>query len=331
MKYKLKKESLVGTIKDIMKENDIKKENIVIPLAAFGVVTIISAATIISSYKSANPSRQKEIEKVYDDTKIVREIDYNYFNQNSIIDFENYDVATIAKMDENYGSLYSENDVILYRNQYGDIVHDKALKWGIDENLLLAILTEESRQGGIVNLMQIEFDAWKDVPFKVYDFQNDKYVDILLTDNQEKYNDPAYLTISRADLTNPETNISIGAAIMQNSLYSMNYHVPAAIQCYNYGLTKMNNEVFKNMENTSFKTKNEVLNDQYDFTFMNNTVSGYGDANYFYDVLRFINPDLAEINVLKRTEDGNETVTFDIKKLLDNYHEYQENSLGNKI
>ena len=329
-KYKLQKNSLRGLVREILKENDIKKEHITIPLAAFGAVTIMGIASVVS-FSHNNPVDSGEDTKIEIENEIVSNpaIDLNIYD--SSIDFENYDMETIAKLDENFGSLYNEYDVTLYREKYGDIVHDKALKWGIDENLLLAVLTEESRQGTVLNLMQIEFDVWKDVPFKVYDFQNEKYVDILLTDDMEKYNNSSYLTINRADLDNPETNISIGAAIMQNSLINMNYHIPAAIQCYNYGVTKMNNSVFTNMEQESFKTKNDVLNDQYELQFMNNTISGYGDDKYLYDVARFINPALTNISVLKHTENGNEVVQFNVKKLLDDYHKYHENNLGNKI
>lgn len=329
MKYKLQRKSLKGFIKSIMKENNIKKEDIIIPIAGLGVVTVLWTSSLILINHRASNSFYSDSKHIFNKQKIAYEQEID--NYEELVNYDNYDIKTIAKLDDNYGSLYNENDVLSYRNKYGDIVHDKAVKWGIDENLLLAILTEESRQGTVLNLMQIEFDSWKDVPFRVYDFEKEQYVDILLTDDVEKYNSPNYITINRDDLNNPETNISIGAAIMQDSLSNMNYHVPAAIQCYNYGVTKMNNTVFVNMEQESSKTKNVVLNDQYDLEFMNNTILGYGDPNYLYDVARFINPNLAIITILKHTENGNEEIRFDIKKLLDGYHKYQENDLGHKL
>lgn len=327
--YKLQRKKLKVLIKGIMKENNVKKEDIIIPIAGIGVVTLLWATSLIAIdhgiakpvYENSNRSYSKE--------KIIVSNVTNEFED--IIDLENYNLETIAKLDENYGSLYEQNDVTLYCNKYSNIVHEKAAKWGIDENLLLAILTEESRQGNVLNLMQIDFDVWKNVPFKVYDFENEKYVDILLTDDLEKYNDSRYITINRSDLDNPETNISIGAAIFQDSLIKMNYHIPAAIQCYNYGVAKMNDDVFPNMEQDSFKRKTDVLSDQYDFSFMNNTIPGYGDSIYLYNVARFINPNVSVLSVIRHTENGNEEVRFDMKKLIDNYHKYQENNLGNKI
>lgn len=245
---------------------------------------------------------------------------------NTIIDFENYDLTSMDRFISDLGSLYNTEEAINYRIKYEDIVIEKASKWGIDPNLAMAILTQESRGANTSNIMQINFNVWQGESFKVYDFENNKYVDILLTEDPVLYNSDKYLTINKQNLENPKTNISIGLAMLQYCIKRMNYDIPAGTQCYNYGPTSMDNLVFAETYTNTYRTRESLLSDQYDFSFMNYTYAyDKGDNDYFYHVARFLNPDEYNIKVKKPNEfDTVSEIVFDYGKLKRELEQFKE-------
>ena len=293
----------------------------------FGVyVSIIGVTTLVGSIAIASTSpklgtKKEAAEPVHDFDKAAYEINVN---QESTIDFENYDTVSLNKFCDSACSLYESDDAIAYRQKYGEIVEAKAKKWGIDPNLAMAVLTQESRGGNTTNIMQINFRVWAGKPFRVYDFEQDKYVDILLTDDPTLYNNDKYLTINQANLQNESTNISIGLAMFQYSLSSMKYDIPAGCQCYNYGPTSMNNKVFPETYAKSYRAKEAILANQFDFSFMNYTYAyELGDDDYFYHISRFLDPNQETITVKEKDINGVTILhDFEYQKLIKEYKEY---------
>ncbi len=319
-KYIRTKDKIIDRIN---RENEIKKKLIV--ATSLGVVVLVGLGIgmTVNSVKESN-MKYEAPKHDFNANRIEQFADIP--SEHSLIDFENYDSVSLNNFCDNVGSLYFEDDVTSYRTKYEEMVNAKAEKWGIDPNLAMAILTQESRSGKTTNLMQIGFKVWQGESFKVYDFDNQKYVDILLTNDPVLYNSDKYLTINETDLQNPSTNISIGCAMLQYSMKRMNYDIPAGIQCYNYGARSMDEKVFPETFNNTYLDKEAILADQNNFSFMNYTYAyDKGDNNYFYNVSRFLNPYESCITIKEVTE--SETYrdhVFRYEQLKREYKEYQE-------
>jgi hypothetical protein len=134
--------------------------------------------------------------------------------------------------------LSQEDDVIALREQYWDVAKRAEDRWGIDARVLLAMLTQESR-GKETNLMQIEFDAIDDSIMTVYNFQEERYMRVVFTNNPDKYAGKVDMTLNQAELTNPITQLGAAAIIMNyNNLNDFNaiLNPCAMIDEYNKGL-----------------------------------------------------------------------------------------------
>lgn len=200
----------------------------------------------------------------------------------------------------NYEYIDTVKQQYAYEN-YHELVNKFANKWGMSPNIPMSVLTQESG-GKNTNLMQIQFDSWIDMPITGYNFENDTKQTIVLTDRPQDYNGKGYTTISRSDLKNPYTNISVGTLILNYSIKHMNYHISAGLQAYNFGLYNMDTVLNKTAEETGI-SKEELLADQSNTSFTDYTnIISVGDSNYLSNVVRFNMDDEFYINEL--TPDG---------------------------
>lgn len=206
----------------------------------------------------------------------------------------------VPTADINYEYIDTVKQQYAYENYY-ELVSKFANKWGMSPNIPMSVLTQESG-GKNPNLMQIQFDSWIDMPISGYNYENNTKQTIVLTDTPEKYNSKGYTTISRSDLKNPYTNISIGTLILNYSIKHMNYHISAGLQAYNFGLYNMDTVLNKTAEETGV-SKEELLADQSNTSFTDYTdIISVGDSNYLSNVVRFNMDDEFFINEM--TPDG---------------------------
>ena len=116
-------------------------------------------------------------------------------------------------------------------NKYRDLCDFAGYKWGVSPNLVVAMMCQESRAGKLSdNLFRIEFDTNKGEVFTAYNFMDNKYDNIVLTDNPADYYGKGYICITKSDLDNPKTNISVATAMIASRASKMNYHIPSTIQ-----------------------------------------------------------------------------------------------------
>ena len=156
--------------------------------------------------------------------------------------------------------------------------------------------------------MQIDFGVNKDGIIKVYNFNDNRYDKFVLTDNPSKYSNQGITCISREDLNNPKTNISIGTAMLASHAKDLNYHIPSAIQSFNFGVDRTNRAL------ALAGNTDEIKNDQTNLNFMNYTdqvniildkdgnEKRVGDSEYLKNVMRYI-------HVYDESR-GNDTITF---------------------
>lgn len=214
----------------------------------------------------------KEVEENYNETS----------NTNEIIEEKPSDIAYIR-----YDDLTDSDTYIGAYEEYYTIVEKYANKWGISPNIIMAMLTQESA-GKQSNLMQIQFDSWIDGVLTEYDFVNERYQSIVLTDNPEMYEGKNITVITREDLQNKVTNISVACVILRHCLEKMDYNILASIQAYNLGWPNMNTVLKTTSENTGLSV-DELLSDQTNTEFTNYTyIVNCGDSNYVSNVVRYL-------------------------------------------
>lgn len=301
-------------------------------LLTASILVVIMLATTAGLIKSNTEKFQitDEIENDYDELielnssviletdDITASVDFESINKetNSLLDELERDNQLIA--DEPITSTYLRYDTEIDEvkaehayNNYYEIVENYATKWGISPNLAMSMLTQESG-GYSVNLMQIQFDSWIDMPLTTYNFNDNRYDTIVLTDHPEDYKGKGYICITRTDLNNPKTNISVGCIILKKSCEYMNYHISAGIQCYNFGTGNME-KVLNATAKAEGLSRDELLADQTNLDFTNYTnIIDVGDPSYLQNVIRYI----------QNPENG-----FSIK-YIDEFGEIQEESIA---
>lgn len=203
------------------------------------------------------------------------------------LDQDNYNLVNVSFNDEFDEVKY--NNVI--RNYYGD-TEERAPRWGVSTNLALSLMSQES--GGYVeNLMQVQWGSWADQPITVFNFEKNEYEKIVLTETPEKFQNQGITQfISKEDLKNPKTNISIGCIILRYSFDQMGHNMVAAIQAYNFGVNNMNKVLDAAAEDLG-TTREELLKNQNDTSYLNyRYIIDVGDPLYVEHTLRYLqNPD----------------------------------------
>lgn len=192
------------------------------------------------------------------------------------------DVAPISSYEQEaialkYEDRSQDTKAIQTKARYGDLIAKNAKKCGVDPNIVLGIATQESgnheyglREGSQGGLMQIEMSTWRGQEITYYDFDDNAYYVIKITDENVK------------DVDN---NILIGCAILQNELKTFNYNILLAVQSYNMGYPNMNKILDATSINTGM-TKTQIINDSSCLDWLNYThVPGCGDPNYINNVL----------------------------------------------
>lgn len=236
----------------------------------------------------------EEYDQMIDELETV--VDEYTESQNTIIEEKPIDTAYLR-----YDDLTNTNTYIGAYEDYYSIVEKYANKWGISPNIIMAMLTQESA-GKKVNLMQIQFDSWHDQVLTEYDFVNGRYQSIVLTDTPEKYAGQNITVITREDLNNKVTNISVACVILRYCLEQMDFNVLAAIQAYNLGCPNMDKVMNETSRNVGVSV-DDLLSDQTNTEFTNYThIVDCGDPNYVTNVFRYLTD--GEITIQTLNEDG---------------------------
>ena len=184
---------------------------------------------------------------------------------------------------------------------YGDLTNEIGKKYGVSPSLIKAMITQESA-GVNPNLMQIQFDSWIDMLLVTHDFVNDKDVKLVLTDNPDEY-DSDVVTISRDELLNPKTNISVGTVLLRETASYYDYNIPMSIQAYNFGIGNMD-KVINQLAYVTNDTYDGVVSNRNEIDFMNYTnIINVGDFEYLFHVMRYV--DSSEINISYLDENNN--------------------------
>lgn len=218
---------------------------------------------------------------------------------------ETFDIDNVIEMiidDDNNQINYDfercldSSDFKYVDETYGDLINEVCEKYGLSPSLIKAMITQES-SGVNPNLMQIQFDSWIDMLLVSHDFVNDKEVKLVLTDTPEEYSDDV-ITISRDELLDPKTNISVGTVIFREVAAYYDYNIPLSIQAYNFGIGNMDN-VISQLSYVTNESYDSIVADKNEIDYMNYTnIINAGDYEYLYHVMRYVDSDNLYISYL---------------------------------
>lgn len=265
-------------------------------LKIMGIKVAVGTLTMTSLISISHANEKKHGVFSSNENEMNAEIDYDNsiplpdnvsldYKEENIFDSSNTAGQDITHLDFS-NDRYSSTGEYAY-NTYYSIVDVCAKQRGISPSLVIALLTQESA-GLDSNLMQIQFSSWEDQVLCSYDFSSNIEQKYVLTNHKEKYNGKDIICISKEDLKNSMTNISVGCILLMESFKSMNYHIGAGIQCYNLGVGNMR----KVLAQTAFSTGvsiEDILSNQSNLDFMDYTgIVRCGDPEYLNHVLRYM-------------------------------------------
>ena len=193
----------------------------------------------------------------------------------------------------------NSQDMINNVAKYKEDIDYASKKWGVSPNIIGAIMSQESSAGTAAdsdNIMEIKFDCHKDEIKTVYNFAENKYEKIVLTDDVDN---PLYKNcdsiITQDDLKNEHTAISVGTAILASCAKNRLYNIPLAIQDYNLGYGNVNKILTITRDKEGYNSVADISDDQKNLSFTKYTyyVTGfdnkYGDKDYVKNVAKYIN------------------------------------------
>lgn len=200
------------------------------------------------------------------------------------------DVKTIHL---DYEDWSSSNKAYITRSYYSEMITKYANMYGIDPDLVIAVATQESRDGihtpvmdpgGATGLMQIQNSVWVGNNVSAYNFETGEVETLSVT--KERIEDVSY-------------NIRIGCMILQNTMEYMHYNTLAGIQCYNMGYGNMM-KILNTCSKETGRSVDEILKDVNNTDWMNyRKIITVGEKKYVERVLAWMGEDV-NIEILKR-------------------------------
>ncbi len=287
-----------------------KNKKLAKTIMAFG--TFIALATITPNNNSNNVNNESIVNEI-NENSLEEQINEEEIFENTSNEV-NYleDRVGLAKLQlDTILSDNTPNFIFDYKNdnlenfentkRYEEIFEKYGQMYGISPNLLMAIASQES--GGnhfdylygypAIGIMQIESSVFCNSKISAYNFLEDKEETLLITDE---------------NIRDLDTNIKIGAMLLQYALEYNNYNIPLGIQTYNFGTTNIDT-VLNSCEQISGISTAQMKNDmnenewRYYREFLN-----IGDSQYVEHVLSYLPNE--KITVKNR---ANQSISLNIK------------------
>ena len=177
-----------------------------------------------------------------------------------------------------------------------DIIHERGPRWGVGENLLHDIISQESAGGSLTNIGQFEFDIWKDHPITIHNFEDNKDVTVVFSNDEAKWNGKADMVITEENLKNKKTSISTAAIILRYYLDLYNQNIPLAIQAYNRGETNMNALIEKTCAAEGI-SREELINNPSNLSWIKYAWKDENGLTYFEEVIKHLNSDQLDYGI----------------------------------
>jgi len=258
------------------------------PIAIESIENINDTNSYVKTKEIVSPNYLSNIDDLFVEKEEIQEI-----NEDDFVEKEDYLIEELEPMDTYYSNIdldiedrSQEDDVIAIREKYGEEALRAQNRWGIDARILLAILTQESHDND-QNLTQITFDAYADQILNVYNFQEERYMKVVFTNNPDKFRNEVDMTLSEEELKNPLTIIGATAIIINNNNlndYNAILNPSAMIDQYNKGLTK-----FTEVLDYTPGSREEILGNPNNIDFIAyDKACGVGDPDYVLNTMQYV-------------------------------------------
>lgn len=183
-------------------------------------------------------------------------------------------------------SMITDEGKIEQNKQLMTEIGNASRKTGISYNILNDVISQEW-SGKEKNIMHIIPESWMDQVVSFHNYETDKDQTFVITEEPSKWTGKVDFTITKAELENRQTNINVGADLIQYCLKEFDYNILLGLQAYNNGI----NAVKNTLEYTSSKTGvsvEDIMNDPTNTTWMTYVpyVINNGDPNYAKNVLK---------------------------------------------
>ncbi len=242
----------------------------------------IKNANNSNSILTEEQEKEKAAIEDKEDVEYKKFLDSYFINdENLIVDSEQFHYNDSKNKEKKVNDEKFQNT----KNNYFNIISKYSKIYGVDENLMLAIATqergahsEEIDQGNGIGLFQANLDAWNMKEITAYNFETNEYETEFVTEEK---------------LKSLDFNVKFGCMSFQNNLNYANYNIPVAIQMYNYGIGNMN-LMFDYMANEQNCQITDFYNDPSNLswinytTFVNGGDKSRGDDEYLKHVMNYV-------------------------------------------
>jgi len=284
-----------------LKKNQIRKQKVKRFSAISGTLIIsgIMITNIINDYLAINDKNKDYIDTdiIVTTTSETKDPTLPFTEEKTNENISSYETDNIKEYEINFESDIDSIKLQNVKTLYGEKIAKYAKEFGIDEQIMMAIATQEygidswNLDGPGVGLMQIELKEWDGKDLRVFNYEREEYENVHIT--AEK-------------LLDVDFNIRTACMIFRNCLTSTNYNLLAAIQKYNFGHGNVEN-VFKETYGNDidfYETCENCDNSWLEYR----EIIKEGDSEYLEKILSYIE-DLDDIEVKKEKE----IVKFSIK------------------
>ena len=199
-----------------------------------------------------------------------------------------------------YQKTEEANPIATIKSNYGAMIAEMSMRFGIDEELICAVIAQESR-GTASNLMQIEANHIGH-PHTAFDKKEGRVITVVPTESM---------------LNNPYDSILLGVIILRNCSDDFKNNPWLTLQAYNFGSNGMKT-VLKIYAEEHHMTVDEVMEDPYNLEWFpyREYYRKYfgekaGDLNYVENVMQWYQGDSIILEETPKTPAR--TVSFEMK------------------
>lgn len=260
---------------------------------------IVEAAPAVVSIESYPIDINSKYMTTDDEQEITKLVD--------IADIKNETKQEIVNI--THGTSVNTDKFKYAKDQYYELVDECASEFGLDTDLVMAVLTQES--GGLCkNLMQFTFSAFEGEKITEYSYAANGYVTFFFTNDFNYQTCDKYIVIRENDLDDPRTNIRVACANIINRIKTYE-NINVGVMDNNQGPGNMK-KIFKETYNKTGKTKEEIISNPVDLTFYKYAyASGQGDRYYLDDVYQYLDKDTITVKYHKDGIEKKLTIFFE--------------------
>lgn len=187
-----------------------------------------------------------------------------------------------VNVDANYDAGIEKNIEYLE-----DIINERSNRWGVSPELVHDIISQESSGGKYDQVGQFEFRWWHDKEFTLHNYETNKDVVVVFSNNSSEWAGKADIIISEEDLKNVKTQVSVIPIILQIYFDMYDHNIPITIQAYNRGQTNVDELLRKTAQGEGL-TVEELKADQNNLSWIDYAWKDENNLTYFQEVAQHI-------------------------------------------